>query len=115
MHKTFQRSADAYCGFGIVAGKFYLRKYFKIAPASYYTEFAAHIFSQANDHEELEKAIEQALECGYRHFDTASYYQNEHILGKVLRRWLDTGRVKREDLFIVTKVDRESIQSQKVF
>ncbi|KAK6635133.1 hypothetical protein RUM44_000382 [Polyplax serrata] len=53
---------------------------------------------------ELEEALECALSTGYRHIDTAYAYRNEHVIGKVLKRWLDAGKVKREDLFIVTKV-----------
>lgn len=58
---------------------------------------------QANEGE-LEAALDCALSVGYRHIDTAYVYQNEHVLGRVLRRWLDEGKVKREELFIVTKV-----------
>lgn len=54
--------------------------------------------------EDLEKALEAALEAGYRHIDTATVYENEHVIGKVLERWLTSGKVKREELFIVTKV-----------
>lgn len=49
-------------------------------------------------------AVDKALEAGYRHFDTATLYQNEEALGKVFRKWLDSGKVKREELFIVTKL-----------
>ncbi|XP_060646468.1 aldo-keto reductase family 1 member B7-like [Drosophila nasuta] len=54
--------------------------------------------------EEVENAIDAALEAGYRHIDTAARYGNESAIGKVLRRWLDAGKVKREELFIVTKL-----------
>lgn len=54
--------------------------------------------------EQLEAALDAALEAGYRHIDTATVYRNEHIIGKVLRRWLQSGKVRREDLFITTKV-----------
>ncbi|XP_017781361.1 PREDICTED: 1,5-anhydro-D-fructose reductase isoform X1 [Nicrophorus vespilloides] len=54
--------------------------------------------------DELEKALEAALEAGYRHIDTAFVYENEHVIGRVLKRWMDEGKVKREDLFIVSKV-----------
>lgn len=54
--------------------------------------------------EDLEKALEAALEAGYRHIDTATVYENEHVIGKVLERWLTSGKVKREELFIVTKL-----------
>ncbi|XP_043273701.1 aldo-keto reductase family 1 member A1-B isoform X2 [Venturia canescens] len=53
---------------------------------------------------EASTALENALEAGYRHIDTATVYENEAVLGKVLKKWLDSGKVKREDLFIVTKV-----------
>ncbi|KAG8228467.1 hypothetical protein J437_LFUL009332 [Ladona fulva] len=58
---------------------------------------------QASD-KELEDAVEHALTAGYRHIDGAYAYENEKALGRVLKRWIDSGRVKREDLFIVTKL-----------
>ncbi|XP_018352761.1 PREDICTED: 1,5-anhydro-D-fructose reductase-like [Trachymyrmex septentrionalis] len=54
--------------------------------------------------EELEAALDAALEMGYRHIDTATVYENEHFIGKILKKWLESGRIKRSDLFIVTKV-----------
>lgn len=48
--------------------------------------------------------MESALEAGYRHIDTAYAYENEHVIGKVLKKWIDGGKLKREDLFIVTKL-----------
>lgn len=54
--------------------------------------------------EELEVALNAALEAGYRHIDTATVYENEHVIGKVLKKWLDSGKIKRSDLFIVTKL-----------
>lgn len=61
-------------------------------------------FFQAKD-EEFEKALDNALIAGYRHIDTAWAYENEHVIGRVLKRWLDSGKLKRDDLFIVTKVN----------
>ncbi|XP_071453618.1 1,5-anhydro-D-fructose reductase [Hetaerina americana] len=58
---------------------------------------------QSSD-EELEKAIDCALKAGYRHIDTAYAYENEKALGRVLKKWIDSGKIKREDLFIVTKL-----------
>lgn len=54
--------------------------------------------------DELEAALEAALEAGYRHIDTAYIYENEAVIGRVLQRWLTTGKVKREELFITTKL-----------
>lgn len=41
-----------------------------------------------------------ALENGYRHIDTASYYENEAEVGKAIA---DSG-LKREEIFVTTKV-----------
>ncbi|MHA2103688.1 MAG: aldo/keto reductase [Candidatus Hodarchaeales archaeon] len=46
------------------------------------------------------KAINWALELGYRHFDTARYYKNEEELGEAL----NSSKCPREDLFITSKV-----------
>ncbi|KAL1373821.1 hypothetical protein pipiens_018429 [Culex pipiens pipiens] len=54
--------------------------------------------------EEVEKALNEALEAGYRHIDTAPVYLNEKTIGNVLKEWLDAGRLTREELFIVTKL-----------
>ncbi|XP_066154679.1 1,5-anhydro-D-fructose reductase isoform X2 [Euwallacea fornicatus] len=53
---------------------------------------------------ELETAIEAALEAGYRHIDTAHVYENEKVIGDVLKRWMEAGKIKREDIFLVTKL-----------
>ncbi|XP_072754621.1 1,5-anhydro-D-fructose reductase [Anoplolepis gracilipes] len=54
--------------------------------------------------EELEVALDAALTAGYRHIDTATVYENEVVIGNVLKKWIDSGKVKRSDLFIVTKL-----------
>ena len=54
--------------------------------------------------EEVRSALNTALEVGYRHIDTAYLYQNEDEIGKVLNDWIESGRIKRKDLFISTKV-----------
>ena len=49
---------------------------------------------------ETEHAVRWALETGYRHIDTAAYYQNESDVGRALK----DSRVPRETVFITTKV-----------
>ncbi len=52
---------------------------------------------------EAESAIIRALEIGYRLIDTASMYENETEVGEA---WVRSG-VKREELFIATKVNND--------
>lgn len=40
----------------------------------------------------------------FSHIDCAPVYLNEKAIGKVLKEWIDAGKVKREDLFITTKL-----------
>ena len=46
------------------------------------------------------RLVEQALKLGYRHIDTAQVYENEREVGEGLR----ASRVKRDDVFVTTKV-----------
>ncbi|KAG5362272.1 D-galacturonate reductase [Yarrowia sp. C11] len=45
-----------------------------------------------------------AIKCGYRHIDTAFIYGSELEVGKGIKKAISEGLVKREDLFITTKV-----------
>ncbi|WP_431308717.1 aldo/keto reductase [Alicyclobacillus fastidiosus] len=49
---------------------------------------------------EVEQAIHDALEIGYRHIDTAALYENEESVGEAIR----TSGLKREDVFVTTKL-----------
>ena len=48
--------------------------------------------------------VRDAIAAGYRHIDCASVYGNEDKIGPVLREVLDSGLVKREELWITSKV-----------
>src|SRR6516225_10053683 len=51
-----------------------------------------------------ENAVTWALEAGYRHVDTAAMYGNETEVGAALRRAFAAGLVRREDVFVTTKL-----------
>ncbi|XP_076759121.1 aldo-keto reductase 1B-like [Xylocopa sonorina] len=52
----------------------------------------------------VEQAVRDAIDAGYRHFDCAFIYGNEKEIGKAVREKIAEGLVKREDLFITTKL-----------
>ncbi|MBL7285410.1 aldo/keto reductase [Corynebacterium godavarianum] len=54
--------------------------------------------------EDVNKVIRRAIELGYRHIDTASFYGNEEAVGKALNDAISAGDVTREDLFVTTKL-----------
>jgi len=49
-------------------------------------------------------AVEHAIRCGYRHIDTAPIYENLEEIGDAIQRVIASGLVKREDLFITSKL-----------
>lgn len=48
--------------------------------------------------------IRRAIEHGYRHFDTASLYGNEDVVGHALNDAIRAGDVSREELFVTSKL-----------
>ncbi len=52
------------------------------------------------DGEEVRRAVKTAIQCGYRHIDTAAYYFNEKGVGEAVA----ASGVPREELFITSKL-----------
>lgn len=59
---------------------------------------------QLEDLDECEKCVVDAIRFGYRLIDTAAAYLNEEAVGNACSKVITYGIVKREDLFITTKV-----------
>ena len=55
-------------------------------------------------------AVTTALKIGYPHIDTAYYYQNH----KAIAQGISNSRIRREDLFITTKIWRDSLRYEEV-
>lgn len=53
---------------------------------------------------EIYEAIKTAIDIGYRHFDCAAYYHNEKSVGKAIAEKIKEGVIKREDVYITSKL-----------
>src|SRR3954454_11334369 len=49
-------------------------------------------------------ATKAALEAGFRALDTAERYRTEQQVGDAMREVFNAGTVKREDVFVITKL-----------
>ena len=55
------------------------------------------------------KAIEHALKIGYRHLDTAIFYDNEEIVGQAIKNC----KIARKELFVTSKLWGDAHGKQK--
>ena len=53
---------------------------------------------------DVEEVVYSSIKHGTRLIDTASKYENEVEVGKGIKKAIDEGIVKREDLFVITKM-----------
>lgn len=58
--------------------------------------------------EEMCRLIENAVTVGYRLFDTSDDYRGETGIGMAVERLTKSGRIKRENLFLQTKISADA-------
>ncbi len=59
---------------------------------------------------DIQNSLNWAFDAGYRHIDTADFYQNHKDIGKAIRGL----GIKRDELFVTTKVWKTDLEENKV-
>jgi alcohol dehydrogenase (NADP+) len=59
-------------------------------------------------------ATKDALQAGFRHFDSAERYRNEREVGQALQEGLAAGGIAREDIFVTTKLWNTNHRPERV-
>jgi diketogulonate reductase-like aldo/keto reductase len=60
------------------------------------------------------QATKTALEVGFRHFDCAERYRNEEAVGAAMQEVFTAGAVRREDVFVTTKLWNTNHRPERV-
>ena len=63
---------------------------------------------------ETKKATRLALEAGFRQFDSAERYRNEKEVGEAMQEVFMEGKIKREQVFIATKLWNSNHRPERV-
>jgi diketogulonate reductase-like aldo/keto reductase len=67
-----------------------------------------------SDNRKTEAAVKTAVEVGFRHLDAAERYRNEAQVGAALKELFARGTVRREDLFVTTKLWNNNHRPERV-
>ena len=67
-----------------------------------------------SDNTKTEDAVKTAIEVGFRHLDGAERYRNEAQVGAALKELFADGTVRREDLFVTTKLWNNNHRPERV-
>jgi diketogulonate reductase-like aldo/keto reductase len=59
-------------------------------------------------------ATKAALEAGFRAFDTAERYRTEKEVGQAMNEVFNEGKIKREDVFVITKLWNTNHRPERV-
>ncbi|MBM7130671.1 aldo/keto reductase [Dyella mobilis] len=60
------------------------------------------------------RAVRTALEVGFRHIDSAELYRTEDAVGDAVKEALEAGVLKREELFVTTKLWNNNHRPERV-
>ena len=63
---------------------------------------------------DTKKATMAALEAGFRQFDSSERYRNEKEVGEAMQEVFKEGKIKREDVFIATKLWNNNHRPERV-
>lgn len=63
----------------------------------------------------IEHCLDVCLVTGYRLFDTATIYRNESFIGKALKHLVEKHRVRRDEVFITTKINPSEQGEEKAY
>jgi diketogulonate reductase-like aldo/keto reductase len=63
---------------------------------------------------ETKRATTTALEVGFRHLDCAERYRNEEAVGAALQEMFKAGAIRREDVFVTTKLWNSNHRPERV-
>ena len=66
------------------------------------------------DHLATKQATRAALEVGFRHLDCAERYRNEEAVGDAIQEAFKAGTLRREDLFVTTKLWNTNHRPERV-
>ena len=66
------------------------------------------------DPQVTKQAVKTALEVGFRHFDCAERYRNEAVIGEAMQEVFKAGVIKREEVFITTKLWNTNHRPERV-
>src|SRR6218665_1486162 len=70
--------------------------------------------SQLGNSSTTKSAVKTAVQTGYRLIDTATRYENEAEIGEALNELFQQQTVKRDDIFVTTKVWPNSFTHERV-
>jgi diketogulonate reductase-like aldo/keto reductase len=67
-----------------------------------------------SDNRKTRNAVKTAVEVGFRHLDAAERYRNEAEVGAALKELFADGTVRRDDLFVTTKLWNNNHRPERV-